>query len=108
MRCNDIFGVGIDVFVCWCWQIEGDVEYVRAGEIINRVVFCWMGETIVLWFIIGGLKSADVWVVVLFVATEGNITVVVLSTELFWNWFDKSWSSIVVPLFYFFWKVWRW
>ena len=42
-----------------------------------------MGETIVLWFIIGGLKSADVWVVVLFAATEGNITVVVLSTELF-------------------------
>ena len=36
-----------------------------------------------LWFIIGGLRAADIWVVVSFVAREGNITVVVLSRELF-------------------------
>ena len=56
-----------------------------AVEIIRRVGFCLVGVTIMLWFIIGGLRVADIWVVVSFVATEGNIKVVVLSTELFWN-----------------------
>ena len=58
-----------------------------------------MGITIVLWFIIGGLRSADVCVFVLCVATEGNITVVVVSTELFWNLFVKSWSATVDSFF---------
>ena len=73
-----------------------------AVEIICRVDFGWVGVTIVLWFIIEGLRAADVWVVVSFVAMEGNITAVVLSTELFWNWCDKSWSATVGYLFWLF------
>ena len=49
---------------------------------IRLVGFDYNEGTIVVWLIIGGIISSDFWLGFIFMATEGKIVMVVLSTVL--------------------------
>ena len=57
----------------------------RSVGVISLVGFVCSEVTIVIWVIIGGIMSSDVWLVFVFLAKEGKIVMVVLSTVLFCN-----------------------
>ena len=53
--------------------------------VTSLVGFVCSEITIVVWVIIGGIMSSDVWLIFVFLAKEGKIVMVVLSTVLFWK-----------------------
>ena len=65
----------------------------------NLVGFDCNEGTLVVWFIIGGSMSSNFLLAYIFMATEGKIVMVVLSTILCWNLFGKSWSATVFFMF---------